>query len=308
MKNIHLIPTEPNDETSGGIWIEKTRDWCNIYITNLEEIKEGDSIFETDTNTINVIGKDYVENEFDFKIILTDNKELIKDGVQAIDDEFFSWFVENPSCEWVEIANDLKYFNVDELRERHLKGLPHLYSESIGYKIIIPKEEPKQKCEHCKQFISKYGCACGGQIKEPKKRLEKYSERFDNKDNELVKGVFNPENWGKRLVKDKPKQDRTCTNNCSVVCGECQIFEPKQETLEEASYNYAKDKINRTSHLIGFREGAKWQQEQDKNKYNEEEVKGAFKIGFDIGYGSSVSELDLKQEYCNKWFEQFKKK
>lgn len=35
-----------------------------------------------------------------------------------------------------------------------------------------------------------------------------------------------------------------------------------QETLEQASYNYAKDKINRTSHLIGFREGAKWQQEK----------------------------------------------
>lgn len=76
------------------------------------------------------------------------------------------------------------------------------------YKIIIPKEEPKQ-------------------------RLEKYSERFDNKDNEIVQGVFNPENWGKRLVKDKPKQDRTCANNCSVVCGECQIFEAKQETFED---------------------------------------------------------------------------
>ena len=46
----------------------------------------------------------------------------------------------------------------------------------------------------------------------------------------------------------------------------------KQETLEEASYNYAKDKINRTSHLIGFREGAKWLQEQsysDEKLYSE---------------------------------------
>ena len=40
----------------------------------------------------------------------------------------------------------------------------------------------------------------------PKQRLEKYSERFDNKDNELVEGVFNPENWGKRLVKDKQER------------------------------------------------------------------------------------------------------
>jgi hypothetical protein len=34
------------------------------------------------------------------------------------------------------------------------------------------------------------------------------------------------------------------------------------QALEEASYNYASNKINRTSHLIGFREGAKWQKEQ----------------------------------------------
>lgn len=33
-------------------------------------------------------------------------------------------------------------------------------------------------------------------------------------------------------IKEEPKQDRTCNNNCSDVCGECQIFEPKQETSE----------------------------------------------------------------------------
>jgi predicted phage-related endonuclease len=49
-------------------------------------------------------------------------------------------------------------------------------------------------------------------------------------------------------------------------------------------------------------------QQQDKNKYSEEELKSAFRIGFSIGYGSSVQELDLKNEYCEKWFEKFKKK
>ena len=33
------------------------------------------------------------------KIILTTDGDLIKDGVQAPDDEFLQWFVENPSCE-----------------------------------------------------------------------------------------------------------------------------------------------------------------------------------------------------------------
>lgn len=33
------------------------------------------------------------------------------------------------------------------------------------------------------------------------------------------------------IPKEKPKQDRTCTHNCSVVCGECEVFEPKKSAL-----------------------------------------------------------------------------
>ena len=42
--------------------------------------------------------------------------------------------------------------------------------------------------------------------------------------------------------------------------------------------------------------------------YSEEELKSAFKIGFNIGYGSPVQELDLKNEHCEKWFNKFKNK
>ena len=38
------------------------------------------------------------------KIILTTNKLLIKDGVQAIDDEFLEWLVKNPGCETVMVG------------------------------------------------------------------------------------------------------------------------------------------------------------------------------------------------------------
>jgi hypothetical protein len=62
------------------------------------------------------------------KIILTTDQDLIKDGVQAIDDEFLQWFVKNPSCESVK---------VDLLK----RGIYDEYK----YKIIIPKEEPKQE-------------------------------------------------------------------------------------------------------------------------------------------------------------------
>jgi tRNA/tmRNA/rRNA uracil-C5-methylase (TrmA/RlmC/RlmD family) len=40
-------------------------------------------------------------------------------------------------------------------------------------------------------------------MKNIKQRLEKYSERFDNKDNEIVEGIFNPETWGKRVLTEE---------------------------------------------------------------------------------------------------------
>jgi hypothetical protein len=48
--------------------------------------------------------------------------------------------------------------------------------------------------------------------------------------------------------------------------------------------------------------------EKQQQGYSEEEIKSAFKIGFNIGYGSPVQELDLKNEHCEKWFNKFKNK
>jgi len=108
----------------------------NIYITSDEEIKEGDSYIRIDTGLFfkslkgsnpNIIKK-YCK-----KIILTTDTELIKDGVQAIDDEFLEWFVKNPSCEWVEVKNDYLLWKNSEKEKL-----------SDCNKIIIPKEEQKQ--------------------------------------------------------------------------------------------------------------------------------------------------------------------
>lgn len=41
---------------------------------------------------------------------------------------------------------------------------------------------------------------------EYEERFEKYSERFDNKDNEIANGIFNPDNWGKRIIKQFKKK------------------------------------------------------------------------------------------------------
>lgn len=62
------------------------------------------------------------------KIILTTDDQLIKDGVQEINDEFLGCFVKNPNCEEVEVE---KYF--------------HEVGDTYDYEIIIPKEEPKKE-------------------------------------------------------------------------------------------------------------------------------------------------------------------
>ncbi len=52
----------------------------------------------------------------------------------------------------------------------------------------------------------------------------------------------------------------------------------KQETLEEAAKEYMKGWGGITNSENSFIEGAKWQQEQDKNKFSEEEVKTKYFI------------------------------
>jgi hypothetical protein len=104
-----------------------------------------------------------------------------------------------------------------------------------------------------------------------KQRLEKYSERFNNKNNEIVQGVFNPENWGKRLVKE----------------------EPKQETLEEAAERHTYGNAYQN-----FIRGAKWQQERS---YSEEEM---------IAFGEFIFKHTLlaHSKGVKNLFEQFKNK
>ena len=121
MKNIHVLSTNKQ----------------NIYITSDEEIKEGDWVNEfclgVCQQPIKVTKDDLDRCLLNFKngsckkIILTTDQDLIKDGVQPIDDEFLEWFVKNPSCEEVEVEKLLVG-----------KDIPKI---NFTYKIIIPKEE-----------------------------------------------------------------------------------------------------------------------------------------------------------------------
>jgi len=256
MKNIHIIPTDKPSRTYKIHSIGEL-DWSedylhqvdgatnqNIYITSEKEIKEGDWITLQGILIKALKGEKFSGKE---KIILTTDQDLIKDGVQAIDDDFLEWFVENPSCEEVYVE---KWNNIEP------NGKP---SYEIPLKnLIIPKEEPKQ-------------------------RLEKYSERFDNDKSP----IGNPETWGKRLVNSK------------------------QETLEETAENYARKQCEDMYDIEGvtgaswgwetaldFIEGAKWQQER---MYSEEKVwKLVNKLNNTLNIGSDLT--------LEEWFEKFKKK
>jgi translation initiation factor 2 beta subunit (eIF-2beta)/eIF-5 len=120
MKNIHKINQQ-------------------IYITSDEEIKEGDWSLNTQQNIIaKCIHIEELSNGYynGKKIILTTDQDLIKDGVQPIDDEFLEWFVKNPSCEEVEV----KY------ERRNWKEINWI----TVYKIIIPKAE-----QYCNKTFKK---------------------------------------------------------------------------------------------------------------------------------------------------------
>jgi len=146
MKNIHVIAT---DKPSNLFYIKdklqystiyKVRDnneGLNIYITSNEEIKEGDWCLDED-GLKKCTAHAGAMNHYFQKIILTTDQDLIKDGVQAIGDEFLEWFVKNPSCETVKVEG-------------------HIYKgqDETEYKVIIPKEEPKQETleEAAERFV-----------------------------------------------------------------------------------------------------------------------------------------------------------
>jgi len=155
MKNIHLIPTEKASRlgylTKKGKEVFKDlrlfdrfmpnildSENQNIYITSDEEIKVGDWYYLPRTNSVHECVEDPTELNLErrlgiAKIVLTTDQDLIKDGVQAIDDEFLTWFVKNSECEEVETYS-LGIQNVETGESGHYK-----------YEIIIPQEEPKQE-------------------------------------------------------------------------------------------------------------------------------------------------------------------
>ena len=220
-----------------------------------------------------------------YKVILTTNKLLIKDGVQEIDDEFLRWFVKNPSCEYVNIQKEKHLIckHCDSLHSAYGDGIncdvcrkqSQPYLKTLSYKIIIPKEDLS--------YTTKMG------VKIP---------------DELVRATMIPKKYFGR--KEEPKQE-TLPNEAiqkSMHLDAEMAYKslPKQETLDEAAENYCKGmyKYNLDVYINIFKQGTKWQAEQDKNKYSKEDV-----LDIINDYANNHKNWDWKE--ATQWFEQFSK-
>ena len=253
MKNIHVLPTDKSsrlhtykgilnlaaDEFVAPTIVKNDLINLNIYITSDEQIKEGDWYLNIEEKngiknpfygklykanySIKSVNTDYRHNLK--KIILTTDQELIKDGVQSIDDEFLEWFVNNPSCEEVEV----------ELKTKQLVKPYDVYNESVSfYKIIIPKEESKQ--ENCctpsgqiKRYVDCVGCD-----RKPKQEKLTYTE-------------------------SAKKEERI--SNCIMMKRKQETLE---EAIKR-EYETRKFNSDFPFDPQSFKLGAKWQQEQQDN-------------------------------------------
>ena len=306
----------------------------NIYITSDEEIKEGDvakipcgvgKVKELTWKFGNDNPSYIVEDIFIYKlrygqkegelqinsfryedvkkIILTTDSKLIKDGVQEINDEFLEWFVKNSSCEQISVEevyfHGSGYYKASELSEQEKEK----YSFMKKYKIIIPKEESTFYTKKCKCMIFEANCFtglcknCGGIPKEetkPKTMLESLQEYFKNTSKEKVL-----EDWNEFQHLDEE----------GITVKEF-LENQKQETLEQAAEKYSENWEEITGldyentvpsevNKLDFINGAKWQQEQNKNLYSEEDL---------LNFGAFVRIEDKKekrlfliQDYYKKW-------
>ena len=156
MKNIYLIPTdkptmlayyqEGTSYKESKLQVVKHTSsdykYQYVYITSDEKIKGDDWGLSLGVEGGNLLfkAKNIEYHSTCKKIVLTNDPKLIGDGVQDINGEFLEWFCNNSSCEEVEVETYL-------VRSRFIWR--------TDYRIIIPKEEPKQVWE---QIIE----TCGG--------------------------------------------------------------------------------------------------------------------------------------------------
>jgi len=174
MKNIFLIPTDKESRLWRDLDSNKLRfdnlskpnsNECTkcsneyVYITSDEKfvrdeyITDGLEVIKATPKLVDAQG--LVDRRDWKKIVMTNDLELIEDGIQQIGDLFFRWFVLNPYCKEVEVVYGLfnpmgRQVDPNDLGQNHSKCV-------WKYKIITTKEEQKQHLIDMMKFDEELG-------------------------------------------------------------------------------------------------------------------------------------------------------
>jgi hypothetical protein len=277
MKNIFVLPTdkpsrlhnkngELGNYPSTKLYIEDFKgnqhNSFHIYITSDDEIKEGDWYFLESVTTKNMVLK---ANESKIstncnKIILTTDQDLIKDGVQAIDDDFLEWFIKNPSCEKVEVRKigEEWIYNADVPKEETKTNLEKDIFENLKeYYKNIPREkvlEDWNKSAH----LDNVGPTVEEFIENSNKEIFKNLKTISSKDidPEFV-DIVNDSFW--ELIDDNEERLEN-------------IF----HEIDDKLVRYSTEESEYWHHYkIGVLDGLKWQEQNYDKKYSEQDMQEA---------------------------------
>lgn len=303
MRNVFIVPTDKqsrlvriyNDAERKNFTLkldaevnDSFKEYVNIYIVNDEKIKENTQTFQEGFNgdwffntLYKFIARTGDTTRFDFKVILTTDPQLIADGVQAIDYTFLEWFVKNPTCEFVEV-------------EKEWEGNGTMFGFRMGdaspdgtyvYKIIIPNEEPNLHGYICPQTKKQCDDECCVSAEDC--HIEAWKSTIsDSKEEQTVQVIQTKEDadiFYKEMENPSPPNEKLK-----------KAFK-KQESLEEAidriskedGYDIEGGKV--ADFVDGMVKGAKWQQEQNKSLYSEEEARIIWKAGQEYWKTSGAS-------------------
>jgi len=244
MKNVYLLPTEKPSRlgylTKKGKEVFKDlrlfdkpmpnildSENQHIYITSDEEIKDVRPYkgkWQLEQGEILNKFPTYLTDLSECKlVIMTTDTDLIADGVQAIDDEFLEWFVNNPTCEEVKtrkIGNEWIY-NADVPQEE-------IKQCECGSNCVNTTNKDKPFCFHCGKYLAQ---------QEPKR-----------------------EDWEFEISSGCNGYRNEITGEWIYESEYIQLFnKPKQETLKEAAANLADPNICKTDNWIA---GAKYMTEK----------------------------------------------
>lgn len=287
MKNIHILPTDQPSRLH--LWTDEngmrlalceleyshTRNTQNLYITSDEEIKEGVNQWYLDkflNKPRNSGGAQYGEKQN--IIILTTDQKLIDDGVQEIEDYFLQWFVENPTCEFVEVNKKLVEFPL---------------TFKMMYKIIIPQEGIDE------ELLPEFNLSKGVFDKLSNISSKEMPQEFSK----LVNENFD------ELISNESKQG---THYNFIIQNDKYKMLLAMQTYPETKYYFKDDEISVEELILKLDNG-----ESSEIKYSEDEVRELLIKGLthndDKLCGSLVTvQKEIRTANFNVWFEENKKK